>query len=368
MRPAARGGRIPAPPSPEPADTVRLAHRAALALLPLLPAALAAQEARPAVHVIATGGTISNLGGDGRLTGEQLVAGLPQLAEVATVGVEQFSNVASGSVTTAQWVALARRINALFGERPDLQGVVVTHGTDTLEETAFFLDLTVASCRPVVVTGAMRNPRQVAPEGPANLLNAVRLAAAPHAAGRGTLVMLNDEILHARDAAKTDAVRLNAFSAPGRGPAGVVDPDSVAFWRPAHRARCGTPAFDLAGLDDLPRVDVVYAHIGADSVLVDAAVAAGARGIVVASVGRGGSTPSQGRALRRAAQQGVAVVVSTRTMSGRVPSASPEAAAAGRGIYTGAEDLNPQKARVLLALALARGLDAGAIAEAFRTH
>ncbi len=353
---------------------MRLPPRLLRALLPLallspLPAALAAQAERPAVHVIATGGTISNLGGDGRLTGEQLVAGLPQLAEVARTSVEQFSNVASGSVTTAQWVALARRVNQLFAERPELQGVVVTHGTDTLEETAFFLDLTVASCRPVVVTGAMRNPRQVAPDGPANLLNAVRLAAAPHAAGRGALVMLNDEILEARAAAKTDAVRLNAFTAPGRGPVGVVDPDSVAFWTPATRERCDAPAFDLAGIDDLPRVDVVYAHIGADGVLVDAAVAAGARGIVVASVGRGGSTPSQGRALRRAAERGVAVVVSSRTMGGRVPSASPAAARTpGRGIYTGAEELNPQKARVLLALALARGLDAAEIAAAFRAR
>lgn len=344
---------------------MRVARRIALGLLPLVPIALPAQADRPAVHLVATGGTISNLGADGRLTGEQLVAAVPQLAAVARLGVEQFSNVASGSVTAAQWVALARRVNELFRERPELRGVVVTHGTDTLEETAFFLDLTVASCRPVVVTGAMRDPRQVAPDGPANLLNAVRLAAAPHATGRGTLVMLNDEILEARAATKSDAVRLNAFTAPGRGPAGVVDPDSVAFWGPPPRERCAEPAFDLAGVDSLPRVDVVYAHAGADGALVDAAVAAGARGIVLASVGRGGTAPAQARALRRAAERGVAVVVSTRTMGGRVPS-SDGAAAAGAGVYTGAEDLNPQKARVLLMLALARGLGPAEIAAAFR--
>ena len=343
---------------------------AVLALAALaLAGPLRAQPPRPAVHLIATGGTISNLGGSGRLTGEQLLAAVPQLDSVARLSVEQFSNVASGSVTTAQWVALARRINELFATRPELHGVVVTHSTDTLEETAYFLDLTVGGCRPVVVTGAMRNPTMVAPDGPANLHNAVRVAASTDARRHGALVLLNDEIFAARDASKTNTVRLDAFTAPGRGPVGVADPDTLVFTRPPLRGACETPAFDVRGITDLPRVDIVYSHVGADSVAIDAAVAAGARGIVVASIGRGGMTPAQGRAARRATERGVIVVSSSRTGSGRVPAPTPERlerVPAGQGAILGAEDLNPQKARVLLMLALTRSADPRNVAESFR--
>jgi L-asparaginase len=340
----------------------------ALASAPRARVALA-QAPQPVVQVIATGGTISNLGDSARLTGEQLVSGLPGLDSVARVSVEQFSNVASGSVTTAQWVGLARRINGLFHARPELQGVVVTHGTDTLEETAYFLDLTVGGCHTVVVTGAMRNPTMVAPDGPANLYNAVRVAASRDAAGRGTLVLLNDEIFAARDVAKTHTTRLDAFTAPGRGAVGVTDPDGIVFSAAPRRACGGGPAFDVGAGADLPRVDVVYSHVGADSVMIDAAVAAGARGLVVATVGRGGSTPAQSRALRRAVERGVIVVQSSRTGSGRVGRPDAEEVARwtpGRGASIGAEDLNPQKARVLLMLALARSSDPKAVAESFR--
>jgi L-asparaginase len=250
-----------------------------------------------------------------------------------------------------------------------VSGVVVTHGTDTLEETAYFLDLTVGSCRPVVVTGAMRNPTMVAPDGPANLYNAVRVAASPEAAGRGAMVMLNDEILSAREAEKTNTTRLNAFTAPTGGVLGVTDGDRVAFSRPPSRADCAVPRFELGARTDLPRVDIVYSYVGADSVLIDAAVAAGARGIVVASVGQGGTTPGQRRALRRAVERGVFVVSSSRTGSGRVPAGDADALdgwRAGRGAMIGAEELNAQKARVLLMLALARSADARDVLASFR--
>jgi L-asparaginase len=350
------------------AATVATAGSAAVCAV----APLRAQAPRPAVHVIATGGTISNLqlGDTARLTGKQLVAAIPRLDSVARVSVEQFANVASGSITTAQWVALARRINDLFRSRPDLHGVVVTHGTDTMEETAYFLDLTVGGCRPVVVTGAMRNPKTIAPDGPANLYNAVRVAAAPGAERRGAFVLLNDEIFAARDVSKTNTVRLDAFSAPGRGPVGVADPDTVVFWRAPARERCEAPAFDLAGVTDLPRVDIIYSYIGADSVLIDAAVTAGAKGLVLASVGRGGSTPAQERALRRAADRGVFVAVSSRTGGGRASVDAEELTRwkPGRGALVSAEDLNPQKARVLLMLALCRPADPREIGEDFRRY
>ncbi|MFL5581467.1 MAG: asparaginase [Gemmatimonadaceae bacterium] len=331
----------------------------------LATAPLAGQTApaRPEVHVLATGGTISNAGPQ-RRTAQELVAGVPGLDSVARVTFEQFSNKASGSVTPDDWRAMAGRINELFRTRPALSGVVVTHGTDTMEETAFFLDLTVRGCRPVIVTGAMRRAVDVGADGPANLRNAVRTAAAPAARGRGALVLMNDHLFAARSVTKVNTSRMNAFAAPEAGPVGVADPDTVVFAVPGRPCDGTAPAadgaarFELAGLAALPRVDVIYSYVGADSVLVDAAVAAGARGIVIAGVGRGGMTPSQGAAIRRAAQRGVTVVVSSRTGSGRVPLGDGvDDSTAARLPIVGAEDLTPQKARVLLMLALAAGRD-----------
>lgn len=329
--------------------------------------------ARPAVHLIATGGTISNTDDDGRLTGDEILASAPELAERADVTVEQFSNIASGRMTPALWLELARRVTAVLAARPELSGVVVTHGTDTLEETAWFLDLVIADDRPVVLTGAMRNASRLSPDGPGNLADAVRLAADPRARGRGAMVVLNDVALPARAATKRSTSRLEAFEAPGRGPVAVLDPDSVVFLEAPGRRR--PPLLDLAGGEgpgDLPRVDIVYSHAGADGALVDAARAAGARGIIMASVGRGGLTPGQAEAVDRAVAAGVVVVVSSRTLSGRVPVGSDERRLAdwrpGRGIRLGAGDLTPQKARVLLLLALARDPDPRAVLEVFRAY
>lgn len=339
------------------------------ALLPV--ASLGAQSAaapRPRVHILATGGTISNLGNDQRRTGTELVDGIPRIREIADVSIEQFSNVASGEVTQDMWRALALRILGLQRAERGPVGFVITHGTDTMEETAYFLSLTVGDCSPVIVTGAMRQASAVGADGPANLLNAVRVAVASSARGRGTMVLMNDEIFAARDVTKSNTTRLDAFTAPDAGVLGLADPDTVVFHRPAPPA-CLPPRFDLQALGDFPRVDVVYANIGADSVVVDALVAAGARGLVLAGVGRGGSTPAMGRALRRAADRGVLIAVSNRTGSGRVGGGtSADSLAvlpAGRGAFIGATDLNPQKARVLLMLALAAHYDARGIATLF---
>ena len=329
------------------------------------PATLAQTAAKPRVHVIATGGTISNMGNDPRRTGAELVAGIPGLADIADVTTEQFSNVASGSVTQEMLRDLAKRIRALEKESNPPAGIIVTHGTDTMEETAFFLDLTVGGCAPVIMTGAMRQANWVGADGPANLLNSVRLAISPDARGRGALLLMNDEIFLAREVTKSNTTRLNAFTAPEAGPAGVTDPDGVFFRSPAP-SKCPDPLIDVDKIESFPRVDIVYANIGADSVLVDALVAAGARGLVVAGVGRGGTTPSQGRALQRARDKGVIVVTSNRTGAGRSGRPTnpdslknlPE----GRGANLSAGDLNPQKARMLLSLAIATGLNPVAIA------
>ena len=326
----------------------------------------------PRVHVIATGGTISNLGGDARRTGDELVSAIPALARIARVTVEQFSNVASGAITEEMWRNLTRKIRDLqHGEDPPA-GFVITHGTDTMEETAYFLTLTVGGCEPVIVTGAMRQANAVGADGPANLLNAIRVAASAEARGRGTMVLMNDEIFAARDVTKSNTTRLNAFSAPDGAVVGIADPDTLVFQVAADTTRgCRRDLFDPATSGAFPRVDVVYVHIGADSVLIDAAVNAGARGLVLAGVGRGGLTPSQSRAVARAANRGVLVAISNRTGSGRVGSnSSPDSLdrlPAGAGGRIGAADLNPQKARIVLMLGLAARRRPSEIARLFET-
>lgn len=339
--------------------------------LTALAAALHAQ-ARPRVHIIGTGGTISNLGGNARRTVEELISAIPGLANAAEVTFEQFSNISSGAITHDHWRSLAERIAAITREPNAPSGIVITHGTDTMEETAYFLDLTVPVCAPIVVTGAMRQADAVGADGPANLLNAVRVAAAQQARGYGVLIVMNDEIFRARDATKSNASRMDAFTAPDAGPIGVADPDSVVMYRPQPTRNCVAPTFDIAALGELPRVEVIYAHVGSDSVLIDAAVAAGARGLVFASVGRGGMPPGQGRAIRRAVDRGVSVAVSTRTGSGRVAQVfsadSQTTASQPRGVMVAAQDLNPQKARILLMLALAAKYDGSKMAALFRSR
>jgi len=358
--PAARRRRV------LPSSRARPVAAAVVGLLVLGAAPLASQDApRPRVHLIATGGTISNMGPDPRRTGEELVTGVDQISQLANVTWEQFSNVASGSITQEMLRDMARRIRALEKESPAPAGVIVTHGTDTMEETAFFLDLTVGGCMPVIVTGAMRQANWVGADGPANLLNSVKVAVSPDARGRGTMVLLNDEIFLARDVTKSNTTRLNAFSAPGAGPAGVTDPDGIYWHDPAPP--CAPPRVDIDQVESFPRVDIIYSYIGADSAMIDALVAAGAKGLVIAGVGRGGTTPSQSRALQRAVARGVIVLTSNRTGSGRVGGRGNDptrlaSIAEGRGVYLGAGDLNPQKARILLALALASGMTPAEIA------
>jgi len=329
--------------------------------------------ALPRVHVIATGGTISNIGGGGRRTGDELVTAIPALSGIARVTVEQFSNVASGAISHEMWRDLVGRIRALQSDADAPAGFVVTHGTDTMEETAFFLNLTVGGCTPIIVTGAMRQANAVGADGPANLFNAIRVVASPAGRNRGAMVLMNDELFAARDVTKSNTTRLNAFSAPDAGVVGVTDPDTVIFnsAAPDTSGGCRRALFDVTASGALPRVDVIYAHIGADSVLIDAAVDAGAKGLVIAGVGRGGTTPAQGRALRRASGRGVVVAISNRTGSGRVGAGFPNAVldtlSAGAGATVGTAELNPQKARILLMLALAAGKRPGEIARLFET-
>ena len=337
----------------------------------------------PKVRLVATGGTISNHNG-GRLTAEELVTSIPGLDRYVRPEVEQFSNISSGALTLKQWLDLSRRINALFKEDPDLSGVVVTSGTDTLEETAYFLDLTVRIEKPVVVVGSMRNPSTLGYEGAANLLEGFRVAASPDARGKGVLVVLNDEINAARDVTKTDALRLGTFQSRGYGLLGVVDSDRVVFYRSLVKRHTAASEFDVSGIDELPRVDVVMVYQGASGDVIKAIVDQGARGIVIASAGAGATSGTQGQGIQYAIEKGVFVVTSTRTGSGRIASrgrgtaattttsndgdAAPAPARPATDRRIAAEDLAPVKARILLMLALTRTTDGSEIQRMFTEY
>jgi L-asparaginase len=355
---------------------------APLAALFLVWTVSAAAQTVPRVHLVATGGTISNREG-GRLTAEDLAKSMPGLDRFANLTYEQFANVASSQLTLEQWMRLSRRINDLFVDDPALAGIVVTSGTDTLEETAFFLHLTVRDTRPVVIVGAMRTPSTLGYEGAANLLEGVRVAADPNARNQGVLVVLNDEINSARDVTKTDALRLQTFQSRTHGLLGVVDRDRVVFFRQILQRHTSKSEFDLGAIKQLPRVDIVMVYQDAPGDVIKAAVDAGARGIVIAGAGAGGVSGTQNQALDYAAEKGVFIVSGTRSGAGRIAPApprpttsqsnngnqSPSPAQQRRRQFTiAAEDHAPLKARVLLMLALSTTTDRGEIQRMFTEY
>ena len=308
-------------------------------LCALVPEAVAAEV--PRVRLITTGGTISNRPGE-RLSPAELIASVPDLDELVEAEIEEFANVSSNSLTLEQWLHLSRRLNAVFAEDPDLAGIVLTSGTDTLEELAYFLHLTVRHERPVVVVGSMRRPETLGYDGAANLRQAFRVAADPGSRGRGVLVVLNDEINSAREVTKTDALHLQTFETRRYGALGVTARDRVVYYRSVERHHTAASEFDVDQIQQLPRVDIVMAYQGASGDLIRAAVDRGADGIVIAY----------------AYENGVLVVITTRTGGGRIAPRQPTAEEAApdpdtpRRLRVSGEDLAPVKARVLLMLAL----------------
>lgn len=340
-----------------------------LTLLALWQSALTFAQApgssRPRVRLVATGGTISNRTG-GRLTAEELVKSIPELDQHVRAEFEQFANESSSSLTIEQWIRLARRLNELYRQDPDLAGVVVTSGTDTLEELAYFLHLTVRSDRPVVVVGSMRNPSTLGYEGAANLLEGFRTAAEPASRNKGVLVVLNDEINSAREVTKTDALRLQTFQTRGYGVLGVVDRDRIAYYRDVVKRHTSKSEFDVSALETLPRVDVFMTYQGAPGDVIKAAVDHGAAGIVLATAGAGATSGTQGEGIQYATAHGIVVVTSTRTGSGRIAARRgpmperfgnrelSEQERRSFALRIAAEDLAPVKARILLMLALTK--------------
>lgn len=311
--------------------------------------ALAQGPALPRVVVLTTGGTIASRVGASMQDGDSLVSAVPQLADHAVIRVEEVTRVGSSQITPAHWLILAGRINTLFRDDRGLRGIVVTHGTDTLEDTAFFLNLVVRDRRPVVMTGSMRSSNEISADGPANLLNAVRVAAHEGAAGKGVLVALNEHIASARDVWKTDNRRVETFRSPELGFLGFVDPDGVVFYRSPLRPHTADSEFDVSGVEALPSVALLTDYPGFDGALMDGVLALKPAGVVVAGFAGGRLSAGARTAVVRAVSAGVPVVVASHVPGGRIvgnPVANPSAVLA--------RDLSPNKARVLLMLALTR--------------
>jgi L-asparaginase len=288
------------------------------------------------------------------------------------VEAEQFANTASSALTLDEWLRLAREIQQAFDDDRDLAGVVVTSGTDTLEELAYFLDLTIKDERPVVVVGSMRNPSTLGYEGSANLLEGFRVAADPGSRRKGAVVVLNDEINAAREVTKTDALRLQTFQSRPYGLLGIVDADRVVYYREPVKRRSFQTEFDLRQVTSIPRVDVLLVYQGASGDLIKAAVDNGAKGIVMATAGAGATSGTQFEGIEYSIGKKVPVVITTRTGSGRIAgSRQRRGSTAGENapsyIING-EDLMPVKARILLMLALTRTTDPGEIQRMFTEY
>lgn len=321
------------------------------------------------VTVLATGGTIANPPDvEGYLSGTRLVERIPEIAEIASVEAEDVASVASTCFTPEIWWRLHDRIRELLESAPP-DGIVITHGSNTVEETAYFLQLTLDTEVPIVLTAAQRNHATIGNDGDRNLYDAVRVAASDGARGRGVLVVANDTIHGARDVVKAVSSRPDAWVSPNTGPLGYTDKRGrVDFYATADRPRSGAAAFDFTGRDDrtLPRVDVVHSVAGSDGHVVDLLVEDGAtEGIVVAALPTGAparptGTATQSEALERAVDAGVPVVLSHRGLAGWPYEYEP---------FVRGDTLRPSKARILLALALLDGVDdRGSLRELFETY
>ena len=315
---------------------------------------------QPTVRVIGTGGSIAGVGPDrmdfilypeigDHITIQQSLDRVPEIQDIAEVRSEDLVSVGSTAIGAAEWLALARRINQIFRDETDVAGVAITHGTATLEETSYFLHLTVKSTRPVVITGAMRPPTALSTDSDLNLLDAVRTAACPEAVGLGVLTVLNNEIQCGRDVTKASTFRVETFRPNELGFLGYADSDGkVVFYRaPLRRHTVDTPCMgdDMA---TLPRIDSVSSYAGADGLLVDAVRNNRSDGLILAGFGGGTFPPAVIDAAVKLVEDGIPVVLATRSTAGRVV-ITPKKEEQG---FIVSDNLLPQKARVLLMLGL----------------
>jgi L-asparaginase len=328
---------------------------------------------QPKIVILATGGTIAGAAATGTQSGytsgavgiDTMVAAVPGITKLATIKGEQISNVGSQDMSFDILLKVAKRINEL-AKSPDVDGFVITHGTDTMEESAFFLNLTVKTDKPVVMVGSMRPSTAVSADGPLNLYNAVGVAADSRASGLGVLVVMNDWILDAHSLTKTSTTAVQTFMSPVRGTIGVASYGKNDFYKAPSWPHTTQSEFDISGVTAMPRVDIIYASADMSADLIDCAVDRGAKGIVIAGVGNGNMNKAAVDAAANAARKGVIVVRSSRVTTGVV----------GRNVelnddklgFVASDELNPQKSRILLSLALLTRRTPQQIQKLFETY
>ena len=335
--------------------------------------ASAAGKNKANVVILATGGTIAGAAATGTQAGytsgavniDTMIAGVPGITDLANIKGEQISNVGSQDMTFDIMLKLARRINEL-AKSPGVDGFVITHGTDTMEDTAFFLNLTVKTDKPVVMVGSMRPSTAVSADGPLNLYNAVGVAADPKAAGRGVLVVMNDWVQGAHSLTKTSTTAVQTFMSPLRGLVGTANYGKNDYFTSPEWKHTTQSEFDITGVTTLPRVDIIYASADMSPDLIDCAAANGAKGVVIAGVGNGNMNKVSVTAAANAVKKGVVVVRSSRVVTGSV----------GRNVelnddelgFIASDELNPQKARILLTLALLKKRTPEQLQQLFYTY
>lgn len=327
----------------------------------------------PRVKILATGGTIAGKGASadraaykaGSLPVKDLIDAVPGIEKVAEISGEQISNVGSQDMTVDIWIKLNKRINEIF-KNNEADGIVITHGTDTQEETAYFLSLTCRYDLPVVLTGSMRPATAISADGPKNLYDAVTVAASPNSKGRGVMVVFSENIFDGRGVEKVSTTHVDAFKSPNSGPLGqVYDGKVVYYMHDLRKANKNTP-FDITGLDKLPNVAVAELYADAPSTAIDAYVASGVDGIVVSGLGNGNLNKANMEAVVRAVAKGVTVCRDSRVVSGRV-TLYDETDDAKLGTIV-ADDLSSQKARILLMLGLTQTKDKKVLQDYFFTY
>jgi L-asparaginase len=334
-----------------------------LASLPSIRADDAAEKTLPTVVILATGGTIAGSGATSTTTVgykaatvpvQALIDAVPELKTIANVRGEQVFQIASQNMTNDYWLKLAKRVNDLL-QQPEVSGIVVTHGTDTLEETAYFLNLVSKSEKPVVIVGAMRPSTALSADGPINLYNAVLIAGSKEAVGKGVLVCLNDQINAARDVTKTNTSTADTFKSPELGILGYVQGNRVAFYRLPARKHTLNSEFDISGVEKLPNVEIAYGFANVSRTAVDAFAASGVDGIVYAGVGDGNPSQLTEQALADARAKGILIVRSARVGNGII--ARNNEVNDDQRDFVVSDTLNPQKARILLTVALTKTKD-----------
>lgn len=319
-------------------------------------------QVKPTIYILATGGTIAGQGSTavvseykaGAITVDQLLSAVPSIKDIANIKAEQVANIGSQNMNDEVWLKLSKRVNELL-KQSDVDGVVITHGTDTQEETAYFLNLTVKSNKPVVLVGSMRPSTAISSDGPRNIYNAVACASSKKSIGKGVMVVMDDKIIGADDIAKTNTLAVGTFQDPNYGQLGIMYDGKPIFTRESLKRHTINSEFDISKITKLPRVEIILSYSNATSLFVDAAVKEGVKGIVTAGVGNGNITTEMQNALANAVKKGIAVVRSSRILMG--PTAQWDEIDDDKYGFSASWYINPYKSRVLLMLALTKTND-----------